>query len=108
MLGLQGMVFFRLIELINHLDLAVGYVCIAAINSSFGSHELLIYFFQCAFDVAALGVEDASIGILEFDVVMVKDFSIIFSFAHFPTSHALGFYGVVALKPLDHVHVVDV
>jgi hypothetical protein len=58
--------------------------------------------------VPALAAQAAAVGILEFDVVMVKNLAIINAFAHLASAHAPGFDRVALLDPIDDIQVVDV
>ena len=58
--------------------------------------------------VAALAEHFGSVGVFEFDAVVVKDFTGVGTDADFGAAHAVGFDGVAAFEPVDDVEVVDV
>src|SRR3712207_1004972 len=86
----------------------IGNGSCAALYFSFSANQQLVYLAQCFRYVAALAVEDRAVGIFKFYIMMVKDFTIIFSFAHLAAAHALGPYGVASFKPVHHINVVNV
>src|SRR4051794_18173665 len=58
--------------------------------------------------MAALAVEKAAICILKLYIVVIKYFSIIFSFAYLPAAHALRPYRIAAFEPIDHINIMNV
>src|SRR5258705_12034916 len=56
--------------------------------------------------MTALAVEHASISVLKLHIVVIKYFSVLFSFTYLPATHALRPYRIAALEPIDHIKIV--
>src|SRR5690242_17800503 len=58
--------------------------------------------------MTALTVKHRTISISNFDIVMIKNFAIIFSLTHLPATHTLCLYRVCTLKPVYYIYIMDV
>src|SRR5262245_32761020 len=58
--------------------------------------------------MTVLAVELRAIAIGKLDIVVVKDLTMVFSFAYLAATHALCFYRMPFLEPVYHIYVVNV
>lgn len=76
---------------------------------AFGACEEFVYSVHGSFGVTGLGVQDCSVFVGEFDVVVIEDFSEFRAYAVLAAAHALSDDRVfVAHSPVDDVDIVDV
>ncbi len=98
-LGLVRIVFSFFIKLVQHFAFAVYNSASTTLYASFGTYNQFIYLAHCTGNVAALAVEFGAIRIFKLYKMVVKDFTVVFAFAHLPAAHALRTYGVSVFKP---------
>src|SRR5262249_43224112 len=58
--------------------------------------------------VAALAEHPRTVGILEFDAVVIEDFAIVARAGDLRTAHAVPANGMVALEPINDIQIVNV
>src|SRR5690606_16525475 len=100
------------IVLLLHIEFVQGFpvtqdLSCSAFHDAFGPYNHLVNNGERSFNMTTLTVQNSSVRIMELYIVMVKDFSILFSCAHLATTHTLGLNGIATLKPVEDIDVMD-
>src|SRR5437773_1200787 len=80
----------------------------ADITSSLCSDHMLRNIAPTAVDVAALAEASSAVLVFEFYTVMIENFAVIRTFAHFDSTHSVGANRVPLLDPVHDIQIMDV
>src|SRR5579862_3009473 len=85
-----------------------GAIRIGKFRASLRASEVLGNIAPTTRDVTALAGTAGAVCVFKFNKVVVKDFSVIGSFANLATSHALSPYWIPLFYPIDDIEVMNV
>ena len=82
-------------------------IFICNINFPFCANQKFIHLSMCTWLVSTLTRNNCSTSIFKFNKMMIKNFSVIYSFSYFSSTHTLSTYWIFIKKPISYINIMN-
>ena len=82
-------------------------IFICNINFPFCANQKLIHLSVSTWLVSTLTRNNCSTSIFKFNKMMIKNFSVIYSFSYFSSTHTLRTYWIFIKKPISYINIMN-